>query len=103
MTRNEIEAEYKVNEAGVITDLGKFQGEPLYAVYLWEAVLDSSSDFSVEDGDTTLDIFEIKSEDIAEWPELIGVVGVAIWEDENGFVHTKELSALELSKLEAEA
>lgn len=68
---------------------------------MWDNVLESASDFSVNDDGTEIEVFEINSDDIAEFPELANVAGVGIWEDSQGFVHTEELSALELSKLES--
>lgn len=99
MTRAEIENHYKV-ENGIIRDPGKFEGEPIYAPYFWDNVLEGACDFSINDENTKIYIFEISSYE-SEFPELSDVVGVSIWEDSDGFVHTKELSALELSKLES--
>lgn len=65
--RKAIIDEYKVNEHGRITSPGKFEGEMLYAVYFYDAMLDGGSDETWSDGS---DLFEITDEDRAIFPEL---------------------------------
>jgi len=81
MTRKEIEAEYTI-EDGVIQNLGKFENEPAYVVYFWNAYLDGCADD--DDGDVLT--FDIGDDDIKEFPELAGYKQVFLWETDSGFV-----------------
>jgi hypothetical protein len=84
MTRKDIERDYEVKD-GVIKSLGKFEGEPVYSPYFYDAVLDGCSD----DDENGVTGFVITKEDRAEFPELRGF-GVLLTEDGNGFIYTEE-------------
>lgn len=84
MSRREILANYDIDNNGVITSLGKFEGEMLYVPYFWEIGLDGCADED-EDGVFTFDIDE---DDLAEFPELAGVSKLMLEESEQGFVYS---------------
>ncbi|MBT8460251.1 MAG: hypothetical protein KJN60_11320 [Boseongicola sp.] len=85
----EVCAAFKVNERGIITSPGKFEGEPTHAVYFWEAWMNGSwDDF---DGDET--IFNIDDKDRHRFPALEGVDRVRLWQSEQGFVYVSEHSS----------
>jgi hypothetical protein len=88
MIKKDIERDYSINENGVITSPGKFEGEMYYAVSFWGEALDgfSSNDEYLEDG-TVVAVFELCQEDYKNFPELEGNTFLRIWEDEQGFVH----------------
>lgn len=78
MNRQEILDRYKVNEHGIITSPGKFEGEMLYAPYYYDAMLNGWTDFD-----------EWIEPDIAEYemfPELNEVKRIRMSEDDSGFV-----------------
>ena len=81
MTRNEIVVEYE-NDGQRITQPGKFESEPLYAVYFWDCYLNGCAD--EDDGDVLT--FDVTDEDKAEFPELQNVRHVFMWETDQGFV-----------------
>lgn len=81
MTRAEIEQQYKVVD-GRIQSPGKFEGEPLYVPYFWDAYLDGWAD---EDDGIAL-WFNVTLGDVEEFPELAGAERVGLYCSEDGFV-----------------
>ena len=72
------------NRTGLITTLGKFQGEPLATVYYWNAWLDGDGETGELDG-YTVTVFDVTPEE----SEAFYLSGrVAVWQDENGFVYS---------------
>ena len=88
MTKAKITQQYDINENGVITSPGKFEGEMYYAVSYWGDALDGfpSRDEICDDG-TLVAIFDLFEQDYKDYPELSDVTELRIWEDSNGFVH----------------
>lgn len=82
MTRAEVLELYDVNEHGIITSPGKFEGEMVYCPAFWDASLNGCAD--VDDGPTQK--FKLTAEDRAEWPELKGRHWLTLYESEQGFV-----------------
>jgi hypothetical protein len=82
MKRTDIEAEYTI-ENGVIRNPGKFEGEPIYAPYFWDALLNGFAD-SDDDG---VAVFDIEASDIEQFPELANVERIALYESDQGFVY----------------
>lgn len=82
MTRQDIIDQYETDEHGKIANPGKFEGEPLYVPYFWEAYLNGCAD--EDDGDVL--VFHIEEEDRKEFPELASYNKVSLWEDDCGFV-----------------
>jgi hypothetical protein len=83
MTREEIKAQYTVDDSGVIRDLGKFEAEPMYAVYFWDSGMNGMAD----EDENGVWFFVLSPEDKAEFPELADDYGVAIEESDTGFVY----------------
>lgn len=84
MTRKEIMNLYEVDEHGIITSPGKFEGEMLYTPHFWDLFLGGQGTIQ-QDGAV---VFSITTEDMAEFPELVGdVEEVVLYEDSRGFVY----------------
>ena len=73
---------YTVNEHGTITDLGKFEGEPMYAPYYWQQGLEGSWD----EDENGVYFFVLGQTDYDMFPQLAGSYGLAIEESDQGFV-----------------
>lgn len=78
-------SDYEIDERGFITSPGKFESEPRFVPHFWNQYLDGGAD---EDIAGVL-LFEVTAEDVATFPELEQVHGVALEEMENGFVSCK--------------
>ena len=86
MTRNEILSHYTTNEHGIITSLGKFEGEMLYVPYFWDLVLNGCGEDGGEESNPT-SAFDIDSADRAVFPELAGTRRLVLSESDQGFVY----------------
>lgn len=102
LTRDEIGREYTITTRGTIGNPGKFEGEPWYAVALWDSVLNGFSDTETGDsdaGDLTawfhvdaelVDAFTSNAAEreafAAEYP---AGSWIGVWEDSNGFVRVE--------------
>lgn len=84
MTREEIEASYRVID-GVIRSPGKFNNEPIWCPYFWDAYLNGASYESCA-GEGML--FDVTPADRRVFPELAKVHRVSLAIDENGFVYS---------------
>lgn len=75
---------YDVNDGGMIVSPGKFEGQPRYAVWFWEAYLDGRAE--IDDGETMS--FDVDDSDVKRFPELKEYLGAAVSlrEDDQGFV-----------------
>jgi len=88
MTRQETLEAYNVNESGVITSPGKFEGEPIFAPALWVAALEGFSDR--DDGRSFF--FSIPKSDPMrkEFPEMNRWLGrkrsVRLFQNDQGFI-----------------
>ena len=91
MTKQEIIKAYDVNEQGVITSPGKFEGEMLYVPYFWDHVMSGMGESFPDDNGTQTEAFCIIPEDAEEFTELADDVGryLYLWEDSQGFIHTE--------------
>jgi hypothetical protein len=85
MTRDEV-FHYRINDAGVITSPGKFEGNMLYVPAFWERGLDGASDFDCG----TVYGFVFDDDDRKEFPEIGDSYGMLLEESENGFVNAVE-------------
>ena len=83
MTRDEILAEYTVNQHGIIQNSGKFEGEMLYAPWFYEAMLNGTGDETLADNS---ELFELTNEDRAMFPELGTEQFLILSESDQGFV-----------------
>lgn len=73
---------YRLNDHGLITSPGKFEGEMYYVPQLWEEVLNG---FAAEMNDGSARI-ELGAEDWQRFPELRGWDYVRLYESDSGFV-----------------
>lgn len=80
--RNEIVKKYSIDEHGIITDLGKFQGEMCYVPYFWDIGMNGFADEDVEN----VWFFIISDEDRELFPDLGNAYGIALDESDTGFV-----------------
>lgn len=87
MNRKDIEKEFNVVN-GHIETLGKFEGEPVYAPYYYDLIMNGSSDYTdygPDEFSTVVDYFEVTEDDLSEFPELEGVQTVMAYETDQGF------------------
>ena len=95
----------KVDEYGVITSPGKFEGEHFIVGFFWGVGLEGAADEEIYDVDTQYFVFEL-----AEWESLIpGTVygldeyseelWLVLWEDDNGFINSYWLTESALNDL----
>lgn len=90
MTRHDVLNSYDVNEYGIITSPGKFEGEMVYVPSLWDIVLGGMADEEYyEEGILLADIHITSAVD--EFPELESGT-YTLWESEQGFVHCEMLT-----------
>ncbi len=84
----------EVNAIGVIVRPGKFEGEMWWVPELWDEGGDD-----LEDTDGTLYMtFEITAEDRKRFGILKDVAEVWLWESEQGFVNSRQLTKKEADK-----
>lgn len=85
---NDYEHEDYHTKNGYIISPGKFQGERPYTVYFYRMMLDGTPDESTTDPDRTeVAFFELGQSEYELFPDLKEFTWVAIWEDQQGFVH----------------
>jgi hypothetical protein len=82
MRREEILRSFEV-ASGIIRSPGKFEGEPVWAPYFWEMLLDGIAD---EEDDGEVVTFHVTDADRAEFPELAEIAVIRMWERQDGFV-----------------
>lgn len=87
--REQVFMDYACDAGNRITNPGKFEGEPIFAPYLWDRALEGLSDY--DDGKTFYFRFNKADLDLSIWPELKQWLGrkrtLKLREDDNGFVH----------------
>ena len=91
MTKSEVLAAYNVNDAGIITSLGKFEGEMLYVPAMWAYCLEGCSSFD----DGSVFGVEFNECDFEEFPEIGESYGMLLEESETGFVSATEYDTKE--------
>lgn len=85
--RQQIERDYDVRNGRIVSP-GKFEGEPIFAPYFWNAALEGMAD----DDDGECYTFALSAEDHALWPELKEqgwTDTLMMWESEQGFVYCR--------------
>jgi hypothetical protein len=78
-------ADYEIDSHGIIRSPGKFEGEPRYVPYFWDAYLNGMAD---DDDGVTL-TFDVNDDDRKLFPELEGVKHVYLEESDQGFVYSQ--------------
>ena len=87
MTRQNVFSDYVVIN-GVIKSPGKFEGQPLYAPYFWDLMLEGGGfTYENEEEGVVETEFVVEQGDLDEFPELKDYDRVYIWDDDQGFVH----------------
>ena len=92
----------------VPTDLhappGKFEGEPFYALYFYDAIMDGGCDDSLYFGTDTVqaDICEVSDAERGAFELSPRTTHVALWNSDSGFVTLEELTYKRYCKLLAE-
>jgi hypothetical protein len=82
---------YEVRD-GYIVSPGKFECEPVYVPYFWSFYLDGGDEPHTIDG-TFVSRFEVTDAERIEFPELVGVVALDLWESDQGFVYHRTYAA----------
>jgi hypothetical protein len=90
MTREEILKQFEIDNYGIIRTPGKFEGHMLYVPYFWNMVLEGYGYEVYDEYNVPITFLEITKEDKKKFPEIRGVYGIALWEDDYGFVNTEE-------------
>lgn len=85
MTREEIKAEFQVDDAGVIRSPGKFEAEMIYAPYFYDKIMEGDGDERVNEDGSYSTFFGVTGEDKAEFPELKDIQVVECYESDRGF------------------
>lgn len=102
--REDYEDRFITNEIGVITNPGKYEGEPLYVPYLWEEyVLHGFEQETISAGRESVEIVEVTDDIVEEFPELEGVEYVSLAQSNQGFVGGEELFESDLVDLRDKA
>lgn len=83
---------------GYVTTPGKFEGEPIEAIYFYELALDGGADEMLYDGDTPIDVFHVDDDDRLVWGLDDATRYVAVWETDQGFVEFAEWTEDEYRK-----
>ena len=85
-----------------IREPGKFEGEPRYVRNLWENSMDGMEDETIYDCDTPVSVFKLNAEDRAAFDLDSADYAVCLWEDSNGFVHSRVMSESDLDSFRSE-
>lgn len=80
---------YVLDERGMICECGRFENQPAYAPYFWNAYLDGTFDEERWDGDVPVVVFAITDDDRYEYPELASATALLMWEGSDGALHTR--------------
>lgn len=80
--------EFPTNEADLVTQLGKFEGELRITPYFWFMAMHSLDDDTIFIDDIQYSVFNIDDDDRVAFPELADIKVVALYEDSQGFVYT---------------
>lgn len=81
--------------AGVLkAPLGKFESEPYYALYFYDAMLDGCADEPLYDGDTVAaDVIIVSDDERVAFELNQDTAFVVLWYSDQGFVSLQELTA----------
>lgn len=89
--------DYDVDEHGLISSPGKFEGEAVYVPHFWTLGLDGGADEDTyeedpfRDGEVHVFVFYLTGDDRKRWPSLANVESLELRESENGFVFCDRL------------
>lgn len=88
MTTAQILESYDIVK-GIVTNPGKFEGEPAYVPYFWELGLDGMADEDFTDVGGAVYAFDITEDDKIFFPGLLKYKRIELRESEVGFVSAK--------------
>ena len=91
-------AEYPEGHTGP----GKFEGDPLAALYYYDLSMNGAADETLYDGETPIDVFTVDAEDRAVWGFAPATTRVAWNEGDTGFVYFSELTEETYAELVAD-
>jgi hypothetical protein len=82
---------YHVDEHGLISSPGKFQGEAAYVPHFWMLGLDGGADDDIygyvgSGIALTYFVFRLTDDDRKRWPSLANIERLELWQSEDGFV-----------------
>ncbi len=102
MTREEIEAEYKV-ENGVIRSPGKFESEPVYTPYFYSVLLEGDfGDSEIDFSGLPISVYVVSEDERRHFPELKEVYAVALGENEIGVFCREFMTQKDLNYFKAD-
>jgi len=70
---------------GMVAPLGKFEGEPWYAVYYYDAMLNGDGEPMYAGEQCLGDLFEVTSEEREAFGLDPSIMGIALWHSDIGF------------------
>lgn len=70
-----------------------FADEPAHVPHYWQRALAGLADVDLHAGGALVSAFELTGEDWRRWPELAGWPVLALWDDANGVVHSRTMTA----------
>ena len=94
MTRKEIEENYEVKD-GIIQSPGKFEAELVYIPYFWDFYMNGWEDDRDYFDGVPFSGYVVTEEDRKEFPELVGIYGVILYESGQGFVNSQSFETKE--------
>ena len=77
---------------GLHAPRGKFQGEPYYVLYFWDAMLDGDREPIYDDGREVYSLTEVTDDEREAFELDKSTVAIALWHSDQGFVTLEELS-----------
>lgn len=86
LTASDYHEQYSTDENGAIITPGKFEGEHVSVPGLWESALNGDAEM-FQDNDTSIYFLVLTYSDLEIFPDLKDRYGVALYEDERGFVY----------------
>lgn len=84
MTREEIKAEFKTSEDGVILSPGKFEGEMVYAPHYYGRIIEGDGEEKELPDGSYSTFFEVTDEERQEFPELGDIQVVECYQNDAG-------------------
>jgi hypothetical protein len=87
----------------IITDPGKFEGEPEFMLTVWTWVMDGIYDENIDDGDTCVSVYRLDTE-LRDMTDTHGTTDdyLLVWETSQGFVYHRFMSEEQLNRYRAE-
>jgi len=102
--RDKILAEFDVDEHGIIRTLGKFEGEMIYAPYIYGTIMDGGGgdeSYYLPQEDRMYDVVIPTASEKADFPELADVIGLICWTSDQGFFYIETYTEGDEAKFNA--